>query len=705
MINLTGYDKERIKKLRDAAVEPYINYYPFHLNYFIKHMSLDPSLSLEERYGKAYKYAFSKIKPSISDGELIVGKCDVAFSEEEDKLWESKYKAIAEEALNNAGGGQDSHMAIDYELVLEKGLIGIKETICEKLKTADDNKRLFYNSCLDCLDAVIIHSDMYADEAQRLAKECDDEERKAELMKIAEICRNVPANPARSFHEAVQSVHFITHCLTRHPLRMFALQYQLGHPDRYLLSYYENDIEKGIITKEYAQMLLDCLAIQINNRVPNGLSSGYMVGGRYSDGSVVANELTEMCMQSVDNVRLVYPAVGLCYNSDMPESLLTKACEILSHGCSHPAIFNDDLISRGLMEYGLSEEESHSYIHSTCVEITPVASSNVWVASPYTNMPAILLSLMDKEYDSYDDLLTEYFGALSASIKKNFEDQNSMRAHRRDNSINPLLSCVVNDCIERGEDIERGGARYNWIMPSFVGVGNLVDSLYAIKDIVFDKKELTMAEFKKALDANYEGYEQLHSYIANKLPKYGNDNDEIDKYYSVITEFIVNECKKHTPILRNALLIPSVFCWIQHEYFGRQTGATPDGRRAGFPLGDGSGPCQGRESNGPTASILSSTKWSHKEMIGGVAVNMKFSKKNFGKDSIENVVSLIKTYLLRGGFEMQINVVDSETLKKAQANPDDYRDLVVRIGGYSDYFTRLTEHMQAEVILRTEHEI
>lgn len=355
------------------------------------------------------------------------------------------------------------------------------------------------------------------------------------------------------------------------------------------------------------------------------------------------------------------------------------------------------------MHYGVPQAEAHDYIHSTCVEITPVASSNVWVASPYTNMPQLLLDLMEGEYPSLDGLLHAYFDKLDSHIKTNFEEQTYYRSVRAQNSINPLLSCFVNDCLERGTDIERGGTRYNWIMPSFVGMANLVDSLYAIKTLVFEEKKLTLSEFKAVLDANFEGNESLRLQILNRIPKYGNDINEIDRYFSLISEHIVSECAKYTGLHTNANLIPSVFCWIMHEQFGRVTSATPDGRKAGFPLGDGSGPCQGRELNGPTASVLSSTKWDHSKFIGGVAVNLKFSKASLGKNSLSTMQSVIHTYLKRGGFEVQINVVDNETLKKAQAMPEAYRDLVVRIGGYSDYFVRLSPEMQAEVILRTAH--
>ena len=271
--------------------------------------------------------------------------------------------------------------------------------------------------------------------------------------------------------------------------------------------------------------------------------------------------------------------------------------------------------------------------------------------------------------------------------------------------MNPLLSCFVNDCLKSGTDIERGGAKYNWIMPSFVGMANLVDSIYVLKKIVYENKEYNITELKKILDNNFDGNEALRQRLLAALPKYGNDIDEIDQYFGMFTNHIILECKKYMGEFTSGNLIPSVFCWVMHERFGRKTGATPDGRSAGFPLGDGSGPCQGREINGPTASILSSTKWEHHELIGGVAVNMKFSKSTLGKDSLNVMQSLIKAYMLRGGFEIQINVTDKELLEKARQKPEEYRDLVVRIGGYSDYFTRLSPEMQQEVILRTEHHI
>jgi len=689
---------ERIEILRATAVAPQITYDEFRLHFY-RYFATNHLEITQETYGAGYAYACSQITPVIENEELIVGRALSSLNDNDLQLWNNQYEAIFDAAAEKAGIGQDSHMSIDYELLLTHGVNGI----LKKIDTFEDTP--FYRSCRLCLQGVLTLSARYAALAQELADTCSDPRRQQELSRIAQICRKVPAEPADSFYEAVQSVHFITYCLSNAPLRAYYQQYQLGHPDRYLLPYYEKDLSAGRLTKDEAQLLLDCLGILINHRVPRGLSSGYMVGGRDQAGKTVYNDLTMMGLNVIGDIRLVYPAVGLCYHKDLPDEVLEKACELLAQGCSHPAIFNDDIITAGLMSYGVPEKEAHNYIHSTCVEITPVGASNVWVASPYTNLAQVLLDLLDREYHDFHALMDAVRNRLSQIIEQNFNTFNALRNYRAQHCINPLLSCFVDDCIENGTDLEQGGAKYNWIMPSFVGMGNLADSLYAIKTVVFDTKEITLPQLKKMLDENFENNEAYRLRLLKKIAKYGNDCNDVDGIVKSLTEHLVSECRKHTPVYQNARLVPSVFCWIKHELFGSQTGATPDGRKAGFPLGDGSGPCQGRENNGPTASILSSTKWSHKELIGGVAVNMKFSKKHMQNASREKIITLIKTYMARGGFQMQINVIDNDTLINAKRMPEQYSDLVVRIGGYSDYFVHLSPNMQDEIILRTSHEV
>ena len=704
-----GYDRERIDALREPAVQKTVNYREFILHFYRDLMASYWQKPFVLRYADALYASFDRTEPVIGEGELIVGRIvDREFSQEEEAEW----KKIQEYAM--AAGpspfGQDSHMTVDYERLLEKGTSGIRREIAEMRENLDLTlpedleKDLFYASCQRCLEGVERFAQRYSQYAAGLAKQCADPGRKKELLRISEICAHVPKKPARDFYEAVQSVHFLTFCLSNKPLKPTSPQYQLGRPDRYFWPFYQRDMEAGRITEEEAQTLLDCLAIQINHRVPHGLSSGYMVGGRDAEGRVVSNDLTRMLMRVVEQVRLVYPSVGLCWCRDTPAEDLETAAKIIGKGHSHPAIFNDEVITEGLKRLGLPPEEACSYIHSTCVEITPIAASNVWVASPYMNLVQKLLDVLDREYSSMEELFDAYFAHIGEGIRENLIAEQKSRLERQRFNLDPLLSCFVRDCLEAGRDIEWGGARYNWIMPSFVGLSNAADALYAIRELIFNQKRWDFAGLNKMLAANFQGFETQRQMILREAEKYGNDADGPDSYVQRISQWIAAECGKYRRD-DGFRLAPSLFCWVMHDVFGQETGASPDGRLKGFPLGDGSGPAQGREQNGPTAAVLSCTKWDHTPFIGGIAMNMKFSRKYFKEDSLRKMTALIRTYLKRGGFELQINVVDRDTLLAAREQPELYRDLVVRIGGYSDYFTRLSPTMQAEVIERTEYEL
>ncbi len=702
---------ERIEALRQHALECKPNHNEWR---FLFQRALLESYDSEThtgcRYGLAVKTMLANVEPVIGENELIVGKpSGRSLTPEEDEQWQNilEYAVPGRPRMD----GQASHMAVDYELLLEKGAEGIMEHIDGLMKSLDaanpdeQVKLEFYRSCKFALEGLLLLGERYSAYALKLSESCQDSRRKAELLEISKVCAQVPRFPARSFYEAVQSVHFLTFCLScSNPGGL----YQLGRPDRYLYKYYTKDIEKGAITPQQAQLLIDCLGILYNEYIPSSLAVGLMVGGYDENGANVENQLTFMFIESIRRVKMIYPGVGLCYNSQTSRELLKLACEILSEGHSHPALFNDEVIIKGLKHYGLSDSEACSYIHSTCVEITPVASSACWVASPYTNLLQLLLDTINieepTEFTSYDELEEAYFSHLAGHIRKNLIEQNSLQIERSLHFYDPLLSCFVKDCLAKGVDIEHGGARYNWIMPSFVGVANLADSLHVIRELVFSRKKFSLAQLAAMLKNNFEGYEAQRALIKNKIPKYGNDDDTADDFVARITKFISAECEKYKTH-RGGRLIPSLFCWIIHEQFGTETMATPDGRPAAFPLGDGSGPAQGNEKNGPTASILSSTKWEHYPFIGGIAVNMKFSKKTLSSDSFESMEALIKTFMERGGFELQVNVVDKETLLRARQNPQDYSDLVVRIGGYSDFFVRLTPAMQQEVIERSEHTI
>ncbi|MDD6262966.1 MAG: pyruvate formate lyase family protein [Clostridiales bacterium] len=709
-MELTEKAQKRISILRDHA----LNAHPDdmrgpHQKYCWLRGWLDASgcFSSVRRHGLAQAAMLENLIPVIDPGELIVGKpCYAPLSGEQQAFVDRFRDAGGFSALDTGAGGQASHMAVDYEKLLSLGINGVIAEVEDRLAglcptvPEDLEKEEFYLGCLAALRGVNAAAKIYSDHALKLASCEPDAERAAELRTVSETLSNVPSNPARSFREALQSVHFLTFLLNG--------LYQLGRPDRYLWKYYSQDIAAGILTPEDALELICCRDILDTEYIPRGLAIGYMVGGRDSTGRPVENELTHLFIKSIGIVRLAYPGTALAVHSRTSDGLLRLAAEQLAMGCSHPSLFNDEVITNGLRKYGLPAEKACEYVQSTCVEITPCASSAVWVATPYVNLPGLLLEELSDissgaqpAPDSFEAFKADYRRRLCEKVDAEAANANRDQLRRFERGGDPLVSCFVNDCLARGKDIDRGGAVYNWIMPSFVGVANLCDSLVTIRDMVYGG-ELSFSELSRALDADFEGCAELHGLISNGLDKYGNDVDGVDCLVSEITSWIAQAVERNRTY-RGSRFVPSLFCWIMHEMLGSSTGATPDGRRAGFPLGDGSGPAQGREKKGPTASILSSTKWDHTPFIGGIAVNLKFSKSMFGEDSVEKLLAIIRAYLLRGGFELQINVVDAETLRAAMADPDSYRDLVVRIGGYSDYFTGLNPNMQREVLLRTEH--
>ena len=436
-------------------------------------------------------------------------------------------------------------------------------------------------------------------------------------------------------------------------------------------------------------------------------------------GEDVTNAVSVMCLRALEEVRLVYPTVGICWHEGTPEELMRLGCRIIAQGLGSPAVFNDEVIARGLRAYGVSEEDATSYINSTCVEITPIANSNVWVASPYYNCPGALLGVLEDVASgdgaapkSFEALVEAFKAKLSGHVREAVRGIDRAWKGRERQGGMPLQSCLTDDCLARGKDIDSGGARYNWVECSFVGLANLVDSLVVLKELVFEEKRFTLPEFYRILQDNFEGQEPLRQEILNRMPKYGNDDDRADELAVEMTNAFAEICASHRigPAWRSDRseghrYAPGLFCWVMHERLGSETGATPDGRLAGFPLADGAGPAQGRERFGPTGAIKSTTKWRHEPMLGGLVLNLKFSRSALdGDEALENLRHLIESYMRLGGFEVQVNVVDRETLLDAQQHPEAHQDLLVRVAGYSDYFVHLNPNMQAEVIARTEYE-
>lgn len=658
--------------------------------------------SWQERQGLCTRQVLADLVFEIDDLELLVGR----LAPRPETVLDSGL-ALARVYLEQypVPGGQTGHCELDLNDLFRLGIDGLMTRIRTLLVKAKPEQAEAYRSFLSALDGLSIMIEHAASCAQA-AMPASSTERQSELQEIADACLHITHLPPASFREAIQLMW----------LALLAVQQGEGaslvgpgHIDRTLISFYENDTLSSRLTRQAVLALIENLYLQLNEFIPDGLAIPVMVGGRDAAGRDLTNDLSYLCLEALRRVKLVYPSVGICWHEGTPPDLVNLAIELITKGYSNPAFFGDATIQKGLKALGVPPSQACNYINSTCVEITPVGASNVWVASPYYNLCGMLLEEIKAEMaqppDSFKDFQQCYWARLGAAVAQGVAEQNVERQRRKMYGRKPLQSVFTRDCLGRGRDIDDGGAGYNWAECSFVGLANLADSFYILREEVFNLKQLTLAELDSILTSDFKEQESLRTRFMNAYPKYGQDIAGVDTLAQDIVDHAVAECRKHTLLPDDSHYVPGTFVWIMHEYLGRQTGATPDGRRAGTPFADGAGPAQGRETRGPTAAILSTTRWDHSRMIGGLAFNMKFNTSLFKTPGGgERLRELVLTYLRRGGFETQINVVDAATLRKARQNPEAYRDLVVRIGGYTDYYTRLSPEMQEEVLLRTEYD-
>jgi len=658
--------------------------------------------SWQERKGLCTHEILSTLTLDVDDLELLMGR----LAPRPESVSDAQLEDAAEYLKKfPKPGGQTGHCELDLSTIMQMGIDGLLEDIQRRADASEGEQAATYRSFIQALSGLSIMIE-HAAECGEGAIQGGFPERQEELAEMAEICRRIAHHPPNSFRDAIQLLWLVL-LGVQHGEEVWLIG--PGHLDRTLFPFYERDLREGKITRDDALLLIESLYILINEFVPDHLAVPVMVGGVDPEGKDVTNDLSYLCLEALRRTRLIYPTVGICWHEGTPRELLDLGIRLIGEGISNPAFFGDATIQKGLKALGTPPEQACNYINSTCVEITPVGSSNVWVASPYFNTCALLLEETSLQAESsalsFESFLNGYRERLSNVVAEGVEVQNRLRDERQRHGRKPLQSVFTRDCIARGRDIDDGGAIYNWIECSFVGLANLADSLLVIREEIFNRRRMSFAELKAILDANYEGHEETRQRFLKSHVKYGQDDPEVDGIVSEITRIFVDECRKHKVKPDLSHFVPGTFVWEMHSHFGLVTGATPDGRLARSALADGGGPAQGRESKGPTAAILSTTSWDHSPMIGGLAFNMRFNKSMFSNDGgYDRLRDLVLTYLRRGGFEVQVNVVDAEVLREAREAPEKYRDLIVRIGGYTGYFTQLPSGLQEEIIMRTEYE-
>lgn len=631
----------------------------------------------------------------FTDGEMIVGMPLLDAQTLEDY---PSWVAESHQSMPAYAGGDCGHFHPDYETPFRLGIRGMLDDIRRRQATADsDEKRTFYEACGIAIQGVI-------DYVGRIESEC----RSRGWTDLSGVLGRIATEPPATFAEAIQLMWCLIVCL------WFGDDHYLtcpGRMDRTLRRFYVADLAAGRITRDHARDLISALYIQCNMILAPGSALAVMVGGRDETGRDVTNDLTYLCLEAKLATKLVYPTVAIAWHEGTPPELTDFACRMLATGIGDPAFFNDDLIAEALLDHGVSPSDCRNYMNSTCVEIKVVGASNIWVTDPYYNCPQAVLDVMDRIADGreseptgFEDLNSRVKNHLAEQVREHAARIRGAWQYRSEKGCFPLASCFISDCLDRGQDFDRGGARYNWVENSFVGLANMVDSLVAIRHLVYGSGDLTISEFQAALQSDFKGHEDLRRMITSGIPSYGSDNDEADALAVEWAHFLQDTtASSGVPDLP---YVAGFFCWIMHGALGSHTGATPDGRLSGTAFADGAGAAQGRETAGPTASVLSTTKWSHKRALGGLVHNAKFSKSTLTTPSgLGALRAIIETYLLRGGFEIQINVTGADTLRDAQAHPEDYPDLLVRVAGYSDYFTHLSPEVQEEVIARDEHNL
>ncbi|HXX72680.1 MAG TPA: trans-4-hydroxy-L-proline dehydratase, partial [Candidatus Acidoferrales bacterium] len=581
-----------------------------------------------------------------------------------------------------------------------------------------------------CCDAIIRFAERYAEKAREMSKHETNPQRKKELETIAEVCSNVPAHAPRNFWEALQAYWFVHLCVITE-LNTWD-SFCPGHLDQHLFPFYKRELEDGTLTRDRAKELLQCLWIKFNNQpappkvgVTAEESATYTdfaninVGGLRPDGSDGVNELSYLILDVIDEMRLVQPSSNIQLSKKSPDRFLKRACEIIRKGWGQPSIFNTDLIVEELVRQGKAVEDARCGGISGCIE-TGCFGKEAYILTGYLNLPKILEVTLNNGIDpssgkrigvdtgdprgfgSFEEFFDAFKKQLRYLVETKVRGSNIIERIFAEQMPAPFLSILIDDCIKKGRDYNDGGPRYNttYIMP--VGIGTLTDSLSAIKCHVFDEKHLSMEQLLKALETNFEGHELTRQMLWNKTARYGNDDDYADQLLRAIFNSLYDiiSGRKNTKGGFYAVNYLSTTC---HVYFGSVVGATPDGRLAHEPVSEGVSPVQGADTHGPTAVIKSVAKMDQVRS-GGTLLNQKFSPSLLeGELGLDNLAHLVRSYFKLDGHHIQMNVVTAETLRAAQANPEKYRDLIVRVAGYSDYFCDLGKNLQDEIIARTEH--
>jgi len=652
------------------------------------------------------------------------------------KEWEEAYHAgVFTEFMEQRAAG---HTAMDGKMYHE-GLLDVKARIDKKIASLDyiydpeatDKQQELEAMAISC-DAAILFAERHAELAEKMAAEEQNPQRKAELEKIADVCRWVPAHAPRDLWEAIQMYWFV-HLGTVTELNGWDSM-NPGHIDQHLWPFYQKGIADGTLTRDQAKELISCLWIKFNNQPAppkvgvTALESGTYndftninIGGVDREGKSATNELSYMILEIQEELHELQPGLSIHIAENTPDEFLLAGIKVIRQGHGYPSIFNPDTYIKELVREGKTLEDAREGGCSGCIEVGAFGKE-AYLLTGYLNTPKILeitlnngidpetgkrlgletgdprtFKTFEELYDAWHQQMV-YFVNLKLSVNNYIERMFSLYAPAT------FLSLYIDDCIEKGKDYYSGGARYNTTYIQCTGLGTITDCFTTLKKHVFEDHRYTMDEILEACKNNWGGsLEVMRAYIRNHTPFFGNDDDYADSIAVRVYDDLVKaiEGRPNTRGGKTQLNMLSTTC---HNYFGSVCGATPNGRFAHFAISDGTSPAHGSDSHGPTAVIKSLGKLDQTKS-GGTLLNMRFVPALLKREEDQKkLASLIRTYFKFGGHHIQFNIVDTATLHDAQQHPDEYRDLLVRVAGYSDYFNDMTEQLQNEIIARTEND-
>lgn len=694
-------------------------------------------LNAKERLQDVFDYWKNR-----THSDRVVFLTSILLPEDVKKSWNPEIfrinQVISNQIRRDSG---DGHVIVNYEKVIKKGLKGIIDEAEEAIKKLDPGdhksveKRLFLKAVIITLKAALTFAKRYARLATNLAEEETDAARRMELKKIAKVCERVPCYPARDFWEAIQAYWF-THLLLQ--IESNGHSVSLGRFDQILNPFLVNDLRSGKIADEETIELIECFFVKVCelNKVrpwnETQFKGGYpmfqtlTIGGKLRSGEDSTNNLTYLILEATARMRLAQPTVVLRIHGKTPEELLLKASYVIvRHGGGLPSFFNDNVIIPALQNTGVTLQDAREYAIEGCAEaVIPGKSLSITGGSAYINLLKILELALNNgvnpgkahqlcpgdgvltTFKSIDDVLRAYEKQLAYYMRLVPILDSAVVTADSELNPTPFTSSLIDYRLETGTDASAGGGP-NYANTIIQGHGsvNVGNAMAALKKLVFEEGILSREELKESLESNFDddGGEEIRQILLNKAPKYGNDDDYVDSFVQEIARIFYREAKKYTPP-RGGVYGLSFQSLTANVPQGEMVGATPDGRRSGEPLADNVSPHPGTDVNGPTAVVKSVAKLDHSLYVNGNILNLKFHPSTLkGIDGIRNLAALLRTFFDLGGNQVQFNVLSSEQLRDAQKNPDKYRDLIVKVAGYSAQFISLDKKLQDQIIARAEH--